>query len=85
VSSRNEHLVELIRQGISGGNCYANCCPSWLPKSPGLFVGETVEHKGEDGIFGQVGRFAEESVKKIEGAPRDLEVEEMEYPSKQSS
>ena len=85
MSSRNKQLVELIRQGISGSYRNASYCSSWLPKPHALFIGRGVKEKGEDGIFGQVGQLAQQSVKKIKCARRDLEVEEMENPAKQAS
>ena len=51
MSSRNKRLVELIRQGISGGYHNANYRTPWSPKPQALFAGKTVKKKGEDGIF----------------------------------
>lgn len=85
MSSGNKQLVKFIGQGIGGSSQNAKHRPLWPPKPAPRFAGKAVKKKGENGIFNQVGEFAQKPMKKIEGAPGNVQVQETECPDQKPS
>lgn len=67
MSPGNKPLVELIGQGVDGSSQNAKHRPLGTPDPLLLSAGKAVKKQSEDGIFDEVGEFAQKGMKKIEG------------------
>ena len=81
--SGNKKLVEFIGQRIKAGSQNAEHRSPGAPETSAFFSGSAVEKKGENGIFGQVGKFAQRLMEKMESAAGEVNVQELEYQSQQ--